>query len=69
MTAGTDSWIIFWKDKTEEKRLEEVKLNQEKIEQEQHLSNLLQSNQLLPALQYAITLNRPMQVLKIIESE
>lgn len=68
MTGGTDSRLVFWRDTTEESRLEEIKSTQEKVEQEQYLSNLLQSEQLLEALQYAITLNRPLKVFKIIES-
>lgn len=69
VSGGADSRIIFWKDKTVETHLEELKANQEKVEQEQHLANLLKAEKLLPALQYAIKLNRPLQVLKIIESK
>lgn len=68
VSGGADSRIIFWKDKTVETHLEELKANQEKVEQEQHLANLLKAEKLLPALQYAIKLNRPLQVLKIIEN-
>ncbi|KAK7588272.1 hypothetical protein V9T40_005517 [Parthenolecanium corni] len=68
VTGGTDSKLVFWRDTTEESRLEEIKTTRERVEQEQHLSNLLQWEQLLDALQYAITLDRPLKVFKIIET-
>ncbi|KAK7597976.1 hypothetical protein V9T40_014932 [Parthenolecanium corni] len=47
VTGGTDSRLVFWRNMTEESRLEEIKTTQERVEQGQHLSNLLQSEQLL----------------------
>lgn len=69
VTGGVDSRMIFWKDRTEENRLEDIKSGQEKVKQEQLLANLIKANELLPALQLAIKLDRPMQTYKIVESE
>lgn len=68
-SAGADSRIVFWEDKTEEARVAQIQADQVKVEQEQHLDNLLRAEKLLPALEYAITLNRPFKVLKILESK
>lgn len=69
VTGGADSRVVIWQDKTEESRLDSLKTNQERIEQEQHLANLVRANELLPALQLAIKLDRPMQAFKILESK
>lgn len=66
-TGGSDSKLIKWKDVTHELKLERSKKLEELILQEQQLSNYLQSNQLLKALKLALKLNRPTQVLQIVQ--
>ncbi|XP_065221230.1 transducin beta-like protein 3 [Planococcus citri] len=68
LTGGADSRIVFWHDQTEESRLENLQQSQEKLEQEQQLANLIKANELLPALQLAIKLDRPKQAFKILDS-
>nr|XP_018915495.1 PREDICTED: transducin beta-like protein 3 [Bemisia tabaci] len=67
LTGGSDSRLVEWNDHTEEAKREAAERLHEKIAQEQQLANLIQSNHLLPALQLALSLERPLQVLKIIE--
>lgn len=69
LTGGSDSRLVEWNDHTEEAKREAAERLHEKIAQEQQLANLIQSNHLLPALQLALSLERPLQVLKIIESK
>ncbi|CAJ0960073.1 unnamed protein product, partial [Mesorhabditis belari] len=66
ITAGGDGRIIIWKDVSDEKRHEEDKKRREKIEQEQTLSNLLEQNRYLEALEYSLNLNRPFGSLKVV---
>ena len=66
-SAGADSRIVLWKDRTDETRLAEIEADQEKTEQAQHLANLIEANQLVKALKYAILLDHPSKTLKIIE--
>lgn len=66
ISGGSDSLLVKWKDVTMEKKEREAKLQQDLALQEQTLSNLLHSKQLLKALKLAIRLDRPQQVLKII---
>uniref|UniRef100_A0A0A9YHX5 Transducin beta-like protein 3 n=2 Tax=Lygus hesperus TaxID=30085 RepID=A0A0A9YHX5_LYGHE len=67
ITGGSDSRLIFWKDVTEEKKLEEARKHQEMALKEQELANLLKEDDLLSALQLAISLNKPATVLKIVQ--
>lgn len=68
ITGGADSFLIKWKDVTEEKRLEKMKENEELVLQEQQLNNYIKGNQLLKALKLALQLDRPQQTLRIVQS-
>lgn len=68
VTGGTDSRLVVWHDRTEEVRISEAAASQTKALQDQQLQNLLQNEQLLPALKMSITLERPNTALKIIQS-
>ncbi|CAG9764149.1 unnamed protein product [Ceutorhynchus assimilis] len=67
LTGGSDSYLIKWKDVTEEKKQQQQKEMEELVLQEQKLSNYIQSNQLLKALKLALRLERPLQTLKIVQ--
>lgn len=67
ITGGSDSYLIKWKDVTEDKKLQRQKELEEIALQEQKLSNYLQSEQLLKALKLALKLERPLQTLKIVQ--
>lgn len=67
ITGGSDSSMIKWKDVTEDKKLERLKELEEETLAQQKLSNYLQNGQLLKALKLALRLDRPLQVLKIIQ--
>ncbi|XP_046382433.1 transducin beta-like protein 3 [Ischnura elegans] len=66
VSGGSDSALVVWQDVTEEKRTEAVKLRDAMVEKEQKLSNLMQADDLLPALSLALSLDRPLQVLNIV---
>ena len=66
VTGCSASKIVFWKDVTEEKKLEEIRKLQEKTLKEQELFNLMKTEDFLPALKLALTLERPATVLNII---
>ncbi|CAH2006791.1 unnamed protein product [Acanthoscelides obtectus] len=68
VTGGSDSILIKWKDVTEELKLRRLKEAEEMALQEQQLSNYLQNEQYLKAMKLALRLNKPMQVLKIVEN-
>ncbi|CAH1394841.1 unnamed protein product [Nezara viridula] len=68
VTGCSASKIVFWKDVTEEKQLEEAKRRQENALKEQELFNLMESEDFLSALKLALTLDRPATVLNIIKS-
>lgn len=67
ITGGADSRLIFWQDVTEEKKIEKAKMQQELALKEQQLANLLNEDDLLSALQLAISLGKPATVLKIVQ--
>lgn len=67
LTGGSDSNLIKWKDVTEARKLQKVVEDEEMAKQEQTLSNFVNSNQLLKALKLALKLDRPYQVLRIIQ--
>ncbi|XP_066997395.2 transducin beta-like protein 3 [Anabrus simplex] len=67
VTGDSDSQLVKWRDVTEERRLERERAQEQLVLQEQELSNLLQNNELLAALQLALTLDRPLQVLRIVQ--
>ncbi|KAF5280509.1 hypothetical protein FQA39_LY18031 [Lamprigera yunnana] len=66
ISGGADSLLIRWKDVTQERRLEKIKLSEELVLQEQQLNNYVKNNQMLKALKLALNLNRPLQTLRII---
>ncbi|KAF2900930.1 hypothetical protein ILUMI_05253 [Ignelater luminosus] len=68
ITGGADSMLIKWKDVTEDRQMERTKKNEELVLQEQQLSNYIQNNQLLKALKLALRLERPLQVLRIVQN-
>ena len=69
ISGGSDSLLVIWKDVTEEKKIKAaIELEQLALE-EQKLANLLKADKLTSALKIALKLERPFQVLKIIESK
>ncbi|XP_008196815.2 transducin beta-like protein 3 [Tribolium castaneum] len=67
VTGGSDSLLIKWKDVTEERKLQRLKEEEEEALQQQKLANYLQNDELLKALKLALKLDRPLQVLKIVQ--
>ncbi|XP_015175993.1 PREDICTED: transducin beta-like protein 3 isoform X2 [Polistes dominula] len=67
ISGGSDSLLIVWKDATEEKKARIIKEKERIVLEEQKLANLLQANELTNALKIALELERPFQVLKIVE--
>lgn len=68
ISGGSDSLLVIWKDVTEENKIKAaMKLEQLALE-EQKLANLLKANKLTSALNIALKLERPFQVLKIVET-
>lgn len=59
--------LVIWKDVTEDKKARATLEKAQLIFEEQKLANLLKAEQLQAALQLALKLERPLQVLKIIE--
>lgn len=68
VTGGGDSYLVKWKDVTEEMRQKKIKEDEERILQEQQLSNYLQNQDYLKALTLALQLEKPLQVLKILQN-
>ncbi|XP_076246835.1 transducin beta-like protein 3 [Calliopsis andreniformis] len=68
ISGGSDSALIFWRDVTEERKRKAAMEMEQLALEEQELSNLLKSNDLLSALNLALKLKRPLQVLKITEN-
>ena len=67
VTGGSDSTLIKWRDVTEEKKLERSKEQEQLALDEQQLQNYVQSDQLLKALKFALRLEKPLQVLRIVQ--
>lgn len=67
VTGGNDSILIKWKDVTEEIKLKKMQEAEELVLQEQKLNNYLMDGKYLKALKEALKLNKPFQVLKIIQ--
>ncbi|KAK9692519.1 Utp13 specific WD40 associated domain [Popillia japonica] len=68
VTGGSDSLLVKWRDVTEEKIRQRLEEHEEYILQEQQLSNYLQGDQFLKALKLALSLNKPLHVLKIVQN-
>lgn len=66
ITGGSDSKLVKWKDVTAERREQMTKEREEMVLQEQELINLLHDKKLVKALKLALRLERPFQVLKIV---
>lgn len=69
VTGGRNSLLIVWRDVTEERKQKAIQEQEEQLLQEQKLANLLQSQQLTAALSLALKLNKPFQVLKIVNGK
>ncbi|XP_025995592.1 transducin beta-like protein 3 [Solenopsis invicta] len=68
ISGGSDSLLVIWRDVTEEKKAQTASEKAQLVLEEQKLANLLKAEELVAALQLAITLERPLQVLKIVEA-
>ncbi|XP_023014319.2 transducin beta-like protein 3 isoform X2 [Leptinotarsa decemlineata] len=68
VTGGSDSVLIKWKDVTQEVRLKRIEEAEELAKQEQKLNNYLMEENFLKALKLALKLDRPRQVLMILQS-
>lgn len=68
ISGGSDSLLVVWRDVTEENRLKTTAEHEKLILEEQKLSNLLKSNELADALKLALKLERPYQVIKIVDA-
>ncbi|XP_061713417.1 transducin beta-like protein 3 [Cydia pomonella] len=66
VTGGSDSKLIKFQDVTLERREKMAKEREEMILQEQELANLLHDKKLIKALKLALRMERPFQVLKIV---
>ncbi|XP_049869443.1 transducin beta-like protein 3 [Pectinophora gossypiella] len=66
ITGGSDSKLVKLKDVTVERREQMAKEREERILQEQELMNLLHDKKLVKALKLALRMERPLQVLKIV---
>lgn len=67
ISGGSDSLLVIWRDVTEERKTRAVLEKAQLVLEEQKLANLLKAEELQAALQLALKLERPFQVLKIIE--
>lgn len=67
ISGGSDSLLVIWKDVTEERKARIAAEKEKFILEEQKLTNLLKANDLFQALKIALELERPLQVLKIVE--
>ncbi|XP_011635530.1 transducin beta-like protein 3 [Pogonomyrmex barbatus] len=68
ISGGSDSLLVFWRDVTEERKTREALEKAQLALEEQKLANLLKAEELQAALQLALKLERPLQVLKIVEA-
>ena len=67
MTGGSDSNLVLWRDVTEKRRQEDEEARQKLVLEEQELANLIRADHFLPALKLALSLDRPLQVLRIVK--
>lgn len=67
VTGGSDSCLVKWKNVTEERKLKKIQEEEEEVLQEQQLSNYIHNEQLLDALKLALKLDRPSNVLKVVQ--
>ncbi|XP_024940817.1 transducin beta-like protein 3 isoform X3 [Cephus cinctus] len=67
ISGGSDSLLVVWRDVTEEKLTKAAEEKEELALGIQRLANLLKADKLTAALKLALRLERPFQVLKIID--
>lgn len=67
ISGGSDSLLVVWRDVTEENRVKAAAEREQLVLEEQKLSNLLKSDKLTAALKLALKLEKPYQVLKIVD--
>lgn len=67
VSGGTDSLLITWRDVSEEIKEQRLKELEERTLEEQRLQNYVQNEELLKALKLALKLDRPFQVLRIVQ--
>lgn len=67
VSGGSDSLLVVWRDVTEERKAKAAAEKEQLALEEQRLANLLKADELTAALNLALKLDRPFQVLKIIE--
>lgn len=67
VTGGSDSCLVKWKNVTEERKLKKIQEEEEEVLQQQQLSNYIHNEQLLDALKLALKLDRPSNVLKVVQ--
>ncbi|CAK9822022.1 Transducin beta-like protein 3 [Anthophora retusa] len=67
ISGGSDSLLIIWRDVTEERKIKAAMELEQLALEEQRLANLFKANKLTSALNLALKLERPFQVLKIVE--
>lgn len=67
ISGGSDSLLVIWRDVTEERRAQAAQEQERLVFEEQKLANLLKAEELQAALRLALKMERPLQVLKIIE--
>ena len=67
ITGGADSLLVRWRDTTEAVRAKRIAEQEELALQQQQLSNLVMSKQLLKALSLALKLKHPHRVLTIVQ--
>ncbi|XP_018044138.1 PREDICTED: transducin beta-like protein 3 [Atta colombica] len=68
ISGGSDSLLVIWRDVTEERKAQAASEKAQFVLEEQRLANLLKAEELQAALKLALKLERPLQVLKIIEA-
>lgn len=67
ISGGSDSLLVIWRDVTEERKARVAQEQERLVFEEQKLANLLKAEELQAALRLALKMERPFQVLKIIE--
>ncbi|MFH4975908.1 hypothetical protein AB6A40_002617 [Gnathostoma spinigerum] len=68
ITAGSDGRIRIWADVSEKKREEEQQIRAKKVRDDQTLSNLLEQKRFDEALTFSLTLAKPYNCLKIVNT-
>jgi U3 small nucleolar RNA-associated protein 13 len=69
VTGSADSTLTVWRDITEEKVSQMMDKKKKLIEDEQHLTNLLNAKEWSKAFEMAIQLDRPYTLLKVVRGK